>query len=200
MGIAHDLSGFRGCANRQGKCGVDMTSTAAPLRIATLIKQIPAVEAMRLGSDGRIVRDGADLEMSAFCRRAVSQSVALASSVPGSYVTVVTLGSPSAEEALREAIAWGLDREVGICGILVTDPVFAGSDTIATAHILASVLEREGPFDLVLTGRNSLDADTGQVPPQLAELLDLPFACGVKQLVLDAGVLRLGLRARRPLD
>jgi hypothetical protein len=58
MGIAHDLSGFRGCANRQGKCGVDMTSTAAPLRIATLIKQIPAVEAMRLGSDGRIVRDG----------------------------------------------------------------------------------------------------------------------------------------------
>jgi electron transfer flavoprotein alpha subunit len=169
-----------------------MTRTAEPLRIAVLIKQIPAVEEMRLGEDGRLVRDGMDLEMSAFCRRAVNKSVDLATSVSGSSVTVLTLGPPAAEDALREAIAWGRDRAVDIRGVLVSDAAFAGSDTIATARVLAAALRREGPFDLILTGKNSLDADTGQVPPQLAELLDLPFAAGVKRLDLAEDLLRVG--------
>src|ERR1700722_16643275 len=163
-----------------------------PLRPAVLVKQIPAVEEMQLGDDGRLVRDGVELELSAFCRRAVSKSVELAMSAPGSSVTVVTLGPPSAEDALREAIAWGLDRGVDVQGLLVTDPAFAGSDTIATARALAAVLQREGPFDIVLAGKNSLDADTGQVPPQLAQLLDMPFATGVKELARDGDVLVLG--------
>src|SRR5215472_19250778 len=129
-----------------------MSLTRGPLRIAVLVKQIPAVEEMRLGTDGRLIRHGTELELSAFCRRAVSKSVELAASVPGSAITVMTLGPPSAEDGLREAIAWGLDRDVDISGILLTDSVFAGSDTIATARTLAAALRREGSFDLVLTG------------------------------------------------
>lgn len=165
---------------------------AIALRIAVLIKQIPAAEEMRLGQDGRLVRAGTELEMSAFCRRAVAKSVDLVTSMAGGSVTVLTLGPPSAEDALREAIAWGRDRGAEIRGVLLSDPAFAGSDTIATARALAAALRRAGPFDLILTGRNSLDADTGQVPAQLAELLDVPFAAGVKRLDLDADVLRLG--------
>jgi electron transfer flavoprotein alpha subunit len=93
---------------------------------------------------------------------------------------------------LREGIAWGLDRGVDIDGLLVSDPALAGSDTIATARALAAALAAQEPFDLILTGKNSLDADTGQVPPQLAELLDVPFASGVKVLALEDGVLTLG--------
>jgi electron transfer flavoprotein alpha subunit len=169
-----------------------VTRTAGSLRIAVLVKQIPAVEEMRLGEDGRLVRDGMELEMSAFCRRAVSKSVDLATEVAGSRVTVLTLGPPSAEDVLREAIAWGRDRGVDIRGVLLSDPAFVGSDTIATARALAGALRRAGPFDLILTGKNSLDADTGQVPPQLAELLDVPFAAGVKRLDLDGDLLRVG--------
>ncbi len=172
-----------------------MTSTGAPLRIAVLVKQIPAVDEMELGSDGRLVRDGRDgmdLEMSAYCRRAVSKAVELVASAEGGSITVLTLGPPAAEDVLREAIAWGRDRGADIRGVLLTDPAFAGSDTIATARALHAAIRREGPFDLILTGKNSLDADTGQVPPQLAELLDVPFAAGVKQLEIDDGVLRLG--------
>ena len=88
-----------------------------------------------------------------------------------------TLGPPSAEDVLREAIAWGADD-----GVLITDPAFAGSDTLATARALAAALEREGPFDLVLVGRNSVDADTGQVGPEAAQILDLPFVTGVREL------------------
>jgi electron transfer flavoprotein alpha subunit len=162
------------------------------LRVAALVKQIPAFEEMALGPDGRLVRDGTALEMSAYCRRAVSKAVELAGADPGGSVTVLTLGPPAAQDVLREALAWSAERGVEARGLLVTDPVFAGSDTIATARALAAVLEQEGPFDLVLTGRNSLDADTGQVPPQLAELLDLPFVTGVKQLALDGRTLSLG--------
>ena len=110
-----------------------------------------------------------------------------------------TLGPPAADDTLREAIAWGLERDVDIDGVLVTDPAFAGSDTLATAKALAAALDREGPFDLVLTGRNSVDADTGQVGPELAELLDLPFLTGVRHLAIDGDARHRALRARRRL-
>ncbi|MDP9333252.1 MAG: FAD-binding protein [Actinomycetota bacterium] len=156
------------------------------MRIAVLVKQIPRFEEMELGADGRLRRDGIDLELNPYCRRAISQAVELASAcAAGARVTVITLGPPAAEDALREAIAWGLERAVDIRGVLVTDPAFAGSDTLATARALAATLEHEGPFDLVLTGRNSVDADTGQVGPELAELCDLPFLTGVRHLAID---------------
>lgn len=161
------------------------------LRIAVLVKQVPISE-MNLGPDGRLVRDGAVLELGAYCRRAVAQAVALAAAGPAASVTVLTLGPPTAEEILREAVAWGADHGVDTTGLLVSDPAFAGSDTIATSRVLAEVLRRWGPFDLVLAGKQSLDADTGHVPVQVAELLDLPFVGAVRQLGVGQDVLHLG--------
>jgi electron transfer flavoprotein alpha subunit len=151
-----------------------------PLRIAVLVKQVPRFEEMRLGADGRLQREGLELELNPYCRRAVTKGVELARATAG-RCTVFTLGPSSAEDALREAIAWGADE-----GILITDPAFAGSDTLATARAVAAALQLEGHWDLILAGRNSVDADTGQVPPELAELLGLPFLAGVRQLELDA--------------
>lgn len=152
------------------------------MRVAVLVKQVPRVEEMEL-VDGRLRRDGVELEMNAYCRRAVSKGVELAQD-GGGRCTVVTLGPPSAEDVLREAVAWGANE-----GVLITDPAFAGSDTLATARALAAALEREGPFDLVLVGRNSIDADTGQVGPELAELLDLPFVAGVREISVEGSVI-----------
>jgi electron transfer flavoprotein alpha subunit len=137
---------------------------------------------MELGEDGRLLRSDVALELNAYCRRAVSQGVALARATGGS-TTVFTLGPESARDVLREAIGWGADR-----GILVTDARFAGSDTVATSIALAAALEQQGPFDLVLVGRNSLDADTGQVGPGVAELLGWAFLPSVKALTLSEGV------------
>ena len=67
------------------------------MRIAVLVKQIPAFEEMELGPDGRLKRAGLELEMNAYCRRAVSQGVELAAAVGDGTVTVFTLGPPSAE-------------------------------------------------------------------------------------------------------
>jgi electron transfer flavoprotein alpha subunit len=155
-----------------------------PLRVAALVKQVPRFEAMELGAGGRLVREGIELELNPYCRRAVSKAVELVGAHGGS-VTVITLGPPAAEDALREALAWADQFDVDASGILVTDPAFAGSDTLATARALAAAVSRLGPFDLLLTGRNSVDADTGQVAPELAELLDLPFLTGVRTLELS---------------
>lgn len=152
------------------------------MNIAVLIKQVPKAEAMTLSPEGRLQRDGVELEMNAYCRRAVSKGVELAAAHRGRCV-VFTLGPPAAEDILREAVAWGADE-----GVLVSDAAFAGSDTLATAKALVDALRHHATWDLILVGRNSIDADTGQVGPQVAELLDLPFAGGVRQLTLVEGV------------
>lgn len=151
------------------------------MRIAVLIKQVPRFDAMTLGPDGRLQRDGLELEINPYCRRAVAKGVELARSSDG-WCTVFSLGPDAAEDALREAVAWGADE-----GVLVTDVAFAGSDTLATARALGAALRLDGPWDVILTGRSSVDADTGQVGPQVAELLDLPFVTGVRELAIEGG-------------
>ena len=164
-----------------------MPSPAAdrPLRITALVKQIPKFEEMRLGDDGRLVRDGVELHMNDYCRRAVRTGCDLAEATGGTC-TAITLGPPEAHTVLREAILCGC-----AAGLHVSDPAFAGSDTLATARALAGALEVHGPWDLVLCGRNSVDADTGQVPAQVAELLGLPFLSGVRELDLVKGTVRV---------
>jgi len=157
-----------------------------PLRIASLVKQVPLAESLRLES-GRLVRRDVDFEMNPYCRRAVAQGVTLARATGGSC-SVVTLGPPSAEDVLREAVAWGADAGIHVC-----DRAFEGSDTLATARALTAAVRAAGPFDLVLLGRNSIDGETGQVGPEVAELLDLPFASGVRRLEDLGSCLRLEL-------
>jgi electron transfer flavoprotein alpha subunit len=154
-------------------------TVSRPSRIAVLVKQVPRFEEMELGPDGRLVREGVELELNPYCRRAVSSGVTIARETGGSC-TVYTLGPPAAEDVLREAVAWGADE-----GVLVSDPAFAGSDTLATARALAAALQRDGVFDLVLVGRNSVDADTGQVGPELAELLDMGYLAGARMLTFQ---------------
>src|SRR5262245_38294404 len=160
--------------------------TMKPLRIAALVKQVPKFEEMQLGPDGRLRREGVELFMNPYCLRAVSQGVELAQKTGGSC-TVISLGPPVAEDVIRWGVAAGADQ-----GILISDMAFAGSDTLATARALAAALHTVGPFDLILVGKNSVDADTGQVGPELAELLGYPFASAVKTLELKDDVLRLG--------
>ncbi|WP_207770301.1 FAD-binding protein, partial [Frankia canadensis] len=153
------------------------------MRVAVLVKQVPVGESLVLGPDGRLRRDGVAQEMNPYCRRAVTQGVRIAAAT-GGHCTVLTLGPPSAEDALREAVACGADA-----GVLVSDPAFAGSDTLATARALVAALRLLGPVDLVLCGRNSVDGDTGQLGPQVAALLGWPFVGGMRELALRGATL-----------
>jgi electron transfer flavoprotein beta subunit len=87
----------------------------------------------------------------------------------GGEVVLLSMAPPFAQSILKEGLAMGADRAV-----LLSDPGFAGSDTLATAHILAAGCRWIGEFDLVLCGNLSIDGSTAQVCSQLGELLDIP--------------------------
>lgn len=144
---------------------------------AALVKQVAAL-------DGALVMDE-------LCRQAVAQGVELAAAVGDGVCTAITLGPETAEDVLREAIAWGRTCNVMTDGVLLADAAFDGSDSLATARALAAVITREGPFDIVLLGAESSDVDTGQLGPQLAELLDLPFVAAARYLSMQGSWLHV---------
>jgi len=98
----------------------------------------------------------------------------------GGKVTVVTMGPPQAEEALRTALAMGADE-----AILLTDRAFAGSDTWATAKTLAKAIRKISEYDLIFFGKQAIDGDTAQVGPEVAEALSLPQITYVNKLDIE---------------
>lgn len=151
-----------------------------PLRVVALAKQIPVNDVALAPGSGLLMRATSDTEMNAFCRRAVAMAVQL--SEGGDGATVVTMGPPSAADLLRESAAWGARHAWHLC-----DPGLAGADALMTAGALAAALDLGGPFDLVLVGRNSLDAGTGTIGPMIAENLGLPYIDSVTAIAPDDG-------------
>ena len=97
----------------------------------------------------------------------------------GGTVSVLTMGPLQARKSLEDALAVGADR-----GAIVCDPACQGADTLVTARILSIGVRRLGDFDLILCGNTTADGATGQVPPQLAELLGVPHVTHATDLRL----------------
>ncbi|MFZ1024388.1 MAG: FAD-binding protein [Thermoplasmata archaeon] len=146
---------------------------------AVLIKVVPAVEKMRFDPERKtMVREGSELFINPFDQRAVR--VALDARCPGERVSVISMGPPVAEAALQETLALGADR-----ALLISDPRLAGSDTLVTARVLVRALERTD-HDVVFVGAWTTDSETGQVGPEVAGLLDVPFIGGARRWERDA--------------
>ena len=152
------------------------------IKIAVCIKQVPVVSLLRFDDETkRLVREGVPSEVNPFDVMAMSAVASLKEVLPVEVV-VFTMGPPQARDALVQCLAMGADRAVHL-----VDRAFAGSDTLATARALSLGIRRES-FDLVVCGRNSVDAETGQVGPEIAEMLDLPQITAVRRLeVSDSG-------------
>ena len=149
------------------------------MKIAVLIKQIPLNAQAVFNEDNSINRAASVKGMNPADRCALLHAVALAGE--GDTVTAVSMGPPSAEDTLREAVALGAGE-----GILLRDNAFAGSDTLATSRVLAAALRRIDP-DLVLCGRRTVDGETGQVGPQLAVRLGMSCVANATGLTLRPG-------------
>lgn len=153
---------------------------------AVCIKQVPQEPIFKKTDEGfQIDRDRTEGVMNPYDRRAIEFAVDLKERAGGAVV-VISMGPPQAEEALREALAFGVDR-----AILLSDPAFAGADTLATAYTLAAGIRKLGHFSLILCGARTLDSDTAQVGPQMAEILDLPMAAYVTKASHKKGTLRV---------
>ena len=152
------------------------------MKVVILVKQVPLVTDLKFDPETKtLIREGVPNVINPYDRYAIVESVKLKKAHGGEAVAV-TMGPPQAREAMVEALALGCDRAVHI-----VDRAFAGSDTLATARALSLFLKKEG-FDLVFCGKYSVDAETGQVGPEVAELLDIPQITGITKLeVTDGG-------------
>ena len=147
------------------------------MNIIVLIKQVPATTDVRIDEKtGTLKREGVEAQVNPFDLYAVEEAVRIKEKFTGK-VTVLTMGPPQAEKALREVLAMGCDEAV-----LVSDRAFAGSDTWATAYTLSQSIKKIGTYDLILCGKQAIDGDTAQVGPGVAEMLDVPHIAYVKKI------------------
>ncbi|MGC8492398.1 MAG: electron transfer flavoprotein subunit beta/FixA family protein [Syntrophobacteraceae bacterium] len=150
------------------------------MHIVVCIKQVPDTKNVRIDPDTHtLVRQGVESIINPFDMFAVEGALKIKDQ-NGARVTVVTMGPPQAAEALRETLGLGADDAV-----LLSDRAFAGSDTWATSTTLAAAIRKMGDVDLILCGKQAVDGDTAQVGPEMAALLDFPYATFVKKIELE---------------
>lgn len=126
--------------------------------------------------NGVVDRKSAGTEINPFDMNALEEAVRI-SEKSGAKVTAISMGPPNAESALKECIARGAAQ-----GVLISDAKFGGSDTRATSRILAAAIKKLGGFDLILCGEKTVDGDTGQVGPEIAGDLKIPYSCFVSKI------------------
>jgi len=165
-----------------------------PYNLVVLVKQVPDTkritgEAMR--DDGTVNRGSLPAIFNPEDLHALELALQLRERY-GGRVTVITMGPPQACQVLRDSLERGADDVV-----LITDRRAAASDTLATSYILSCAVRKvaeKAAVDLVLCGRQAIDGDTAQVPPQTAEKLGWPQVTYVESVEEIAGG---RLRAKR---
>ena len=138
------------------------------MKIIVCIKQVPDTSEVKLDpKTNTLIRDGVPSIINPDDKSGIEAALKIKEQVGGT-VTVVCMGPPQADVAIREALAMGCDD-----GVLISGREFGGSDTLATSTIIAAGLKTLD-YDLIITGRQAIDGDTAQVGPQIAEHLGLP--------------------------
>ncbi|MBU1124882.1 MAG: electron transfer flavoprotein subunit beta/FixA family protein [Candidatus Omnitrophica bacterium] len=147
------------------------------MNIIVCIKQVPETTEVRINPEtNTLIREGVKAIINPFDMYAIEEAVRLKEKF-GGKVTVLTMGPPQADTALRETISLGCDE-----AILVSDRAFAGSDTWATSYTLSGAIKKIGAFDLIICGKQASDGDTAQVGPGISAHLNIPQVTYVKKI------------------
>ncbi len=154
------------------------------MNIVVCMKQVIDLEQIRIKAETRQpVLEGLPVLFGDFEKCALEEAVRIKEK-HGGKVTAVAAGSAKLKDTIKQALAIGADEAV-----ILTDPAFQDSDAMGSARLLARAIEKIGEYDLILLGDGSTDNYSGEVPPRLAELLDLPQAASVREIeVQDAQV------------
>ena len=152
-----------------------------PLKIVVLVKQVP--DTRNLGSDamkpdGTVNRAKIPTIFNPDDLNALEMALSLKDRVPGTHVTVLTMGPPKAADIMRDSLYRGADK-----AIMISDRRFGGADTLATSYTIAQAIKKIADYDIIMGGRQAIDGDTAQVGPQTAEKLNIPQATYVVEVL-----------------
>lgn len=138
------------------------------LHITVLIKQVPDPKGyVGVKEDGTLDREKGRSIINPSDKNALEAALEIKEK-QGAKITVISMGPPKAENALRESLAMGADE-----AILLSDRKLSGSDTLATSYALSCAIKKLG-YNLILCGMEAADGNTGQVGPEVAERLGIP--------------------------
>lgn len=147
------------------------------MNIIICIKQVPNTTEVRINPEtNTLIREGVECIINPFDMYAIEEGIRLKER-HGGKVTVISMGPPQAEAALREAVSLGSDE-----AILLSDRYFAGSDTWATSYVLSRAISKMGDFDIIICGKQASDGDTAQVGPGISTHLNIPQVTYVKKI------------------
>lgn len=166
------------------------------MHIVVCIKQVPDSAQIRVHPvTNTIMRQGVPAIVNPYDLFALEEALRLKDKF-GGRVTMLCMGPPQAEDALRKCISFGATD-----AILVTDRAFAGADTLATSYALTAAIRKihaEQAVDLVFTGKQTIDGDTAQVGPGIAKRLGwnlLTYVSKINEVDLDGKTLTVERRA-----
>jgi len=154
------------------------------MNILVCVKQVPDTEEIKIDPiTGSLIREGVAAILNPLDACALEAAVRLKEAY-GGKVTVLSMGPPQAKEALKQCIAVGADEAV-----LITDRAFKDADTLATSYALSMTAKQLGEFDVIVCGKHTLDGETGQVGPQIAEHMDWSQVTHVMDMKVEEGKL-----------
>ncbi|MFD3158203.1 electron transfer flavoprotein subunit beta [Haloimpatiens sp. FM7330] len=160
------------------------------MNIVVCLKQVPDTTEVRIDPvKGTLIREGVPSIINPDDKNALEEALVLKEQLDAK-ITVISMGPPQAQKALREALAMGADE-----AILLSDRAFGGADTLATSRALAAAIKNLD-YDIVFAGRQAIDGDTAQVGPEIAEHLNLPQVTYVEKVERDGEELKV----RRALE
>lgn len=162
------------------------------MKIVVGIKQVPQADSVKIDPQtNNLIRSGIQGVINPFDKNAIEAALRLRAQA-GGKVILLSMGPDSYVTSLRDGLAMDADQAV-----LVSSRALGGADTLATGYTLAKAIEAIGDVDLVLLGRQSVDADTGQVGPIVAAYLGLPQVTFAESISLESANTII---AKRQLD
>jgi electron transfer flavoprotein beta subunit len=158
------------------------------MRIIVCAKQVPDSDKVRIDpKTGSLMRESALGILNHEDANALEEALKIKEKFPKTHITVLSMGPMQAKNMLQECLAMGADEAV-----LITDKKLAGADTFVTSDVLASAIKKLGDFDLIFTGKQSYDGDTGQVGPQIAEKMGIPQITYASEIeISEAGTVKV---------
>ena len=163
------------------------------MHIVVCMKQVPRDNSVKINADLSINADGIEKIINLFDEYAVEEGIVWYEK-HGGKLTVLSMGTDEWVEQIRRALAMGASDS-----LLLKDPSFGSLDTLAAAKVVAAAIKKLGDVDLILTGRNSTDDESGAFAPALARALGWPQVTYVGK-VIDVDAAGKTITAERHLE
>ena len=152
------------------------------MHVVVCVKMVPDTTQVSIDPEtNTLIREGVPFITNPFDTNAVEEAIRFKDKY-GAYVTVISMGPPIAESVIRKAISIGADE-----GILLSDKTFSGADTLATSLVLSFAIkkiDKSRPVDIILCGKQTIDGDTAQVGPGIAQRLGFPQLTLVNEVLM----------------